>query len=145
MKAISYSFLCFFSLVCLSCEKENCGSAELATVPSQPLVTRPAQHSTPNGTQTFVINSKSELAPYGGLASNADTVNFTRYTLLGGISSRNGGVFVGAQSVTVDCQGTYTYSVTVGDGATLAPSTCLFGVLVPKLSSNTKVKFNVTE
>lgn len=108
-------------------------------------MTNRGQHTgQPNGTRTFIINSRSALAAYGSLASNADTVDFARYTLLGGHLLPPGGIFVGAQGITVDCKGTYTYSVRVGDGNTQSPSSCLFRVLVPKLAGKTKVKFSVT-
>jgi hypothetical protein len=148
MKTTRWSFLLVLSLFSsLGCEKETpCGASELVTVAAQPVSLVGSHIGGPNETRTFRVNSQQELeAVVPATWAQKLAIDFAQYTLLGGISSRTGGVSLGAQGATQDCNGTYIYSARVGDDPTLSPYTRLFGVLVSKLPAKTKVKFDVHE
>lgn len=150
MKTSSWVYLCVGSLLLSTgCEKEAaCGAAEPTILPLQVLAPRLGQATSglPKSNQTFVANSAAELAailPAAYVPTPA--LDFTRYTLLGGLATRRGGVAAWKHQVVQDCRGTIIYSAQVVDGNIQMPSTLFYGVLVDKLPHNATIKFDVDD
>lgn len=138
-------------LCCFQCEKEDlplkeCDPTEIQTLTTQevsPVFIEP-QSGTQQGTRLFQVNSFTELAAAVPSAQLGNLpIDFSRYTLLGGVSVHSSGISIRPQLVTLDCNGIYTYSAKLEDGPILRPTALFFGVLVPKLPQGANVLFDL--
>ena len=131
-----------------ACEKKQdlCRPEQYTPVTTQPVSPVVQMNiGRPPGTQTLVINSAADLAAVPLPGVQRLTIDFTRYTLLGVLPSRTGGIWVGAQTVSQDCGGNYYYHTEVGDGPIAMPSSCFYGVLVDKIPASAQINFDVQE
>lgn len=152
MKRVTrFAFLLLSPLLCcFQCEKEEvytiCAPEDIQEVATQeigPVHLSSSLDGQPE-TKAFQANSQAELAaavPSDQL--QALNIDFARYTLVGGISRRAGGISVSSQKVTLDCRNMYTYSVRLADSPTLSPTNLFFGLLVPKLPKGTTFSYEI--
>jgi hypothetical protein len=143
--------MCIPLLCCFQCGEEpplppDCEPASLQTITSQDItpVLIGSQPGDPSGARVFQANSLTEvLAAVPAPELNSLSIDFSRYTLLGGIFRNHTGARVRSQAVTLDCNGVYTYYATVETVSGQSPTNLFFGLLVPKLPTGTKALFNL--
>jgi hypothetical protein len=137
-------------LSCFQCEDEapappDCDPASIQTITTQEIspVLIGSQPGDQLGSRVFQVNSSAELlAAVPAEELKSLNIDFSRYTLLGGISRNSAGARVRSQLITLDCNDAYTYSATVETIPGQSPTNLFFGLLVPKLPPRTNVLFD---
>lgn len=150
MKALSLFISALaVSLLSLSCSKsdDNCGPMEFSAVDFSKYTS--VQIKDDKTEEVFlVINSKAELEQnvliesVGGDDHELANLDYNKHTLLIGkaVASSIPGTLM-SQTFEKDCdQGGYSYRISVQNGGYLALGKVFFGIIVPKITQEVKLK-----
>ena len=91
----------------------------------------------------LVIQSQAEYENYVTCIVALPAIDFSEKTLLAGRMKTPEEDKIIKQSVTVDCNGIYLYSVEIGGGIAAHPISVYYHALIPKISADAKVEFDI--
>ena len=129
-----------------SCDKKQVDGAPCPTGPVEStliagLPGSPGTFSAAGESKSYVVDSEAQYAALFG-SGQLPVIDFNRFTLLTGKISSSSGGYVASQQVVQTCKG-YTCTVRIGTGPATVALPIPYSILVPKLSPNAQVMFDV--
>lgn len=149
------TLLCLLSLIAFSCGKEesNC-SGEATPISSEPLTAEGSgtacrlqniRSANDAGSQVnLVIRSQADYKKYGLCEGALPDIDFSRKTLLAGSFVAPYMDWVEQQRVYRDCEGDVVFEVRLKRGGYTAVTEVFYFAVIPRISRQTEVAFDVS-